>query len=185
MSNSTFSLTVCQAATNSFLLPFNNNLLLMSTSNSNQLLYPFCFCNLLLLYSTDQPTILFMPSTTISTNRALFSANLLFFNLSFSATFHNHFLLPIQPSCNQPILLPCLLYFFLNHSVCLQPTYVLTSNQFHQPFCFFLQPSASTAQHFFPLLIQLLSCLIYPPPPLFFFGSDVLSADRPSWRGAM
>ena len=104
----------------------------------------FCLFNQLLC-STTQPAFLFtLPSTNFCHPHLFFFANN-FFNLSFSATFNNHFLLLIQPSCNQPIL-PIIFQPFL----C---AILLNNLHSHPPFqfsiycCFFL--------------------LSFPPPPVF------------------
>ena len=74
----------------------------------NQLVQPFL--STIFVYSTNfcvqplnQPFSSHFHPPIFATHTYFFFANN-FFNLSFSATFNNHFLLLIQPSCNQPIL---------------------------------------------------------------------------------
>ena len=107
------------------------------------------FSFLQLCVSATQQPIPFFVFTTIATHPIVFRQP--FLSIYLTVVFN-------QPSFN-PILLPYLLCFFLHHSACLQPTYVLTSNQFRQPFRFFLRPSASTDCMVTPTID-------HPAPPL-------------------
>ena len=133
-------------------------LLYFSTNNSFQpptLFHYFLqlqpFLSTIFVYSTNfcvqplnQPFSSHFHPPIFATHTYFFFANN-FFNLSFSATFNNHFLLLIQPSCNQPIL-PIIFQPFL----C---AILLNNLHSHPPFqfsiycCFFCFPS--------------------PPPPVF------------------
>ena len=106
----------------------------------------FAYCNPFVT-----PPAIFSPTTSSTFFSLIFASFFVFTTIAthpivFRQPFLSIYLTVVfnQPSFN-PILLPCLLCFFLNHSpACLQPTYVLTSNQFRQPFRVFLRPSAST-----------------------------------------
>ena len=139
------------------------------------------------------------PYVNLQHNYSLVSNN----NFTFNANIHVHFLQPIWH-------LFCVLFYQQPPATILPQ---LFNTHFCQHFLFF-QPCASATQQPIPLFIfatfrqqattqliffanclppaiflqtskhfQLIFCLI--PRPLFFFWSDVLSADCPSWRGAM
>ena len=95
----------------------NNNCSLIATLLSLHLLF-FCQQPVQPFFSLIFAS--FFVFTTIATHPIVFRQP--FLSIYLTVVFN-------QPSFN-PILLPCLLYFFLNHSACLQPTYVLTNNQF-------------------------------------------------------
>ena len=84
----------------------------------------------------------------------------------------------VQPAFIQPNSGTLFICFFLHHSACLQPTYVLTSNQFRQPFRVFLRPSAST--DWWPRQLTTHP----PPPPLFLPSLPLFSYHSVTWPKA-
>ena len=107
------------------------NFFLATISTTNTYFPPFSSTN------SANPFAFF--TTMCLTNLTTTSANLFFFNLSFSATFHNHFLLPIQPFCNQPILPIIFSTIFVCHSS-QQPIQPTTFSLFNLQYCCFLLP---------------------------------------------
>ena len=147
---------------------FTNNFILLSTSNNSDSFISnsnFCFCqHQFVVYSTP------------NSNVRLF-----------------------QPICH----LFCILFYQQPHATISASIFVffttmcLSNSTTYSTFCFCnLSPTSNHPTHFFlatslptTFFCFLLSSIfnsfiaLFPSPP--FFISDVLSADRPSWRGAM
>ena len=136
-------------------------LICISTNLSNHFFQPFLFI---------QPTFVFNHSTSLSLHTSI------------------HQFLPPTPIFFSPTIFSTFLFLPLLTTIFFYSFSLLATNQFSQSFfnhfCVPFFSTTYTAIHLFnfqPIAVYLLS---FPPPPVF-FGSDVLSADRPSWRGAM
>ena len=140
------------------------------------------------------------PYVNLQHNYSLVSNN----NFTFNANIHVHFLQPIWhlfcvlflstasrnyfASTFQHPFLPAFSFFFFIHVS--QQLNNLFHFSFLQPFAnkqpsnsFFLATSLPTA--IFVFYFQAFSTVFLPFSPLVFLGSDVLSANGPSWRGAV
>ena len=148
---------------------FTNNFVLLSTSNNSDSFISnsnFCFCqHQFVVYSTPNSNVRLL-----------------------------------QPICH----LFCILFYQQPHATISASIFVffttmcLSNSTTYSTFRFCnLSPTSNHPTHFFlatslptTFFCFLLSSIfnsfiaLFPSPPVF-FGSDVLSADRPSWRGAM
>ena len=161
---------------------YANNFILLSTSNNSDSLISnsnFCFCqHQFVVYSTPNSKDCLLQPTSISVFVTYF---VYFFLNSLTQPFCLNFSTPISAS---------IFFFFYNHVS--QQLNNLFHFSFLQPFAnkqpsnsFFLATSLPTAFFCFLLSSIFNSFIVLFPSPPVFFGSDVLSADCPSWRGAM
>ena len=132
----------------------------ISTNLSNHFFQPFLFI---------QPTFVFNHSTSLSLHTSI------------------HQFLPPTPIFFSPTIFSTFLFLPLLTTIFFYSFSLLATNQFSQSFfnhfCVPFFSTTYTAIHLFNFQsIAVFFC--FPSPPRF-FGSDVLSADCPSWRGAM
>ena len=161
---------------------FTNNFILLSTSNNSDSFISnsnFCFCqHQFVVYSTPNSKVCLLQPTSISVFVTYF---VYFFLNSLTQPFCLNFQHPFRPAFSF-FLQPCV-------SATQQPIPLFVFATFHQQatiqLIFFLATSLPTAFFCFLLSSIFNSFIVLFPSPPVFFGSDVLFADRPSWRGAM
>ena len=162
----------------------------------------FAYCNPFVT-----PPAIFSPTTSSTFFSLIFASFFVFATmcLSYSTTysifrFYNHCYPPhcfsstilvylpnccVQPAFIQPNFATLFALFFPQPLSLLATNLCLNQQPIPLTLRFLFTTKRIYSQIFLSFAHSTAFLPYFPPPPLFFVGSDVLSADCPSWRGAM